>query len=143
MAIQQFVNSLQLGNIKSIQRYVKGQHNDTYKVISSKGIFSVRGYKYKKPSQIYFELAVLNHLKGLKVPQIKKINGSQIKKQKGKLFIVYDYIPGEQRETFTQKQLEEIGNFIGEFHKKCRNFTWKKQRYQFYNLTSPLEEFSL
>ena len=123
-----------MGNSQSIQRYKKGQRNDTYKVVSDKGDFSLRIYNFKKQSEIEFEVAVLACLKDLKVPRLVMLNQGFIENFNDKHAIVYDYLPGEELELFTPDQLRDIGAFIGEFHNRCANFVWKKKREQFYNM---------
>lgn len=143
MQLKDFVQTLPLGKVHSVKRYKKGIHNDTYKVISDKGKFSLRVYNYKKPSQIKFELEILKYLKDTKAPQLVKLNKGYLEKFNGKYVIVYEYLPGEELEEFTKEQLVEVGNFIGEYHNRCKNFVWDKSRYQFYNLPDwKIEKFT-
>lgn len=134
MELKEFVASLPLGNIKSIERYKKGQRNDTYKLVSDKGDFSLRIYNFKKPGEIQFELAVLDCLKNLPVPHLVLLPAGFIKKFNSKYAVIYSYLPGEELDVFTPRQLYEIGAFIGEFHARCKYFVWKKKRDKFYNL---------
>jgi homoserine kinase type II len=134
MELVELIESLPLGRLKSVQRYKQGLHNDTYHMKTSKGEFSLRVYNYKKPSQILFELAILEKLKGMKVPQLVRLNKGFIEKFNGKYVILYKYLPGDHLQQFSHEQLRDVGRFIGEYHQKCENFSWSKYRYQFYNL---------
>lgn len=123
-----------LGKIKSIKRYKNGQHNQNFKLISDTGKYTLRIYNYKKPSQIKFEVAVLNHIQSLKVPKLVKIHKEYICKLDDNYAIVYHYIQGTSLSSFTKKQLHEVGSFVADFHNKGTNFRWDNQRYKFYDL---------
>ena len=134
MELSSFVSSLGLGKTQHIEQYIKGQHNQTYKVTSDKGIFSLRVYTYKKSEEIQFELAVLKKLKDLPVPHILSLRGKTLHNYNAKYALVYAYLPGESLQHFTSEQLKQVGIFLAQFHTHCRSFVWSKPRYQFYNL---------
>src|SRR3989338_8449841 len=107
-----FLQRLDFENIKSIRPYKQGQHNKTYKVVSSREMVSLRVYRYKKPSQIQFEIALLQKIKSLPVPHPVKRKGQFLHKFDGKWAMCYAYLPGTHRTVFTTMQLNEVGKLI-------------------------------
>ena len=134
MDLTEFLTTLPLGKVHRIKKYSSGQHNQTFLVTSSKGKFSLRIFNYKKPAQIRFEIAILLLLKGLDAPQLVELNNGFIEKFGKKYVIAYRYLPGKHLLSFNSPQLNEVGEFIADFHNRCKGFTWKKWRYQFYYL---------
>lgn len=127
-------SAFSLGKLLHVKRYSSGQHNQTFKVITTEGIFSLRVYNYKKPSKISFEIALLNTLHGLPVPQLRKIGNNYYALLGKKCAIVYNYLPGSSLKIFTKRQLEEVGSFIAQLQKRGKTFHWNKKRYKFYHL---------
>ncbi len=127
-------HKLSIGTITSMTRYAKGQHNQTFKVVTDKSVFTLRLYKYKKLPDIKFEIALLNLLRGLPVPKLVKRNKRYYTQIDGKYAILYTFIPGTHLQTYTTKQLKEVGGFLAKFHTRGEKFIWRKPRYKFYNL---------
>ena len=109
-------------------------HNKTFCIITSQGTYSLRVYNYKKSDQITFECALLQHLKGLPVPQLVKFGKKYTTMIDGKHAILYQYIPGKQLQSFTSHQLHAVGIFLARFHNRGKTFVWRKPRYKFYDL---------
>lgn len=131
---------LGIGKITSIEQYPLGQINKTYKITAVRGMFSLRVYQKTNIDEISFEVALLTFLKGLPgssklpVPQLRKIKRNYITLIEGKYAVLYKYLPGKILKTFSQKQLQEVGKTIAQFHKKARPFHWDKKRHKHYDL---------
>ncbi len=144
MQLQNFLETLWIKNISRIQKFTAWQHNDSYKVESGGKTYSVRVYNYKKPSQIRFELEILKKLKNTGLtPCVLTFWWKSLHKFWKKYLIVYEYLPWESIKSFTPQQLQEVGKFIWEYHRACKNFSWGKYRYQFYHLPdSKIQQFT-
>ena len=123
------------GSIRSIERYEHGAINDTFHVTNETGEYSVRVYRHHALSDVQFEVALLEHLRGLPVPKIVPINGSNIWNINGQYAIVYEYIPGEHLNELTAEQLNEVGRFLAHFHTRGQGFSWQGARHEFYRFT--------
>jgi len=134
MRLAGLTHLLPIGRIHRVSRYPQGQHNQTFKVEAEKGVFSFRVYRYKKPSSINFEIALLTTLHGLPVPRLVKLGKGCLLRWKGEHCILYRYLQGTHLRSFSPRQLEEVGRFIADFHNRGRRFRWRKPRYRFYHL---------
>lgn len=124
--MKKFIQNLGFKNI-SLQKYKLGEQNDSYLLKADNKRYTVRVFNHKKISQIRFEVILLNHIKGLEVPRLIKTKDRYIHKYKGKYIVVYEYIPGRHKKSFSDKELYEVGKFLGKFHNKGKGFRMSKE----------------
>lgn len=124
-----------LGKILTCEHFNKGFQNTIYLLTTTKGVYCLRVYGRADEKHISYELAVLDRLRGLAVPQPIKINGSYLFKINGKWAIVYAYLQGATLKEVQDKHLDQIGEFLGEMHNKLAGFSWKKRRFAFYTIS--------
>ena len=129
------LSKLSIGPIRQIERYGQGVINKVYKVTSSRGAFTLRVYRRKKPKDFAFEVALLNHLKRLPIPRLLKLGGKYYTKVGKEYAIMYSYMPGRSLKNFTNRQFQAVGEFIGKFHNQGKNFRWNKHREKLYYFT--------
>ncbi len=134
MKLGEFIRSLPIGEVKSFSHFNEGFQNTIYKIRSTKGQFCLRIYNKNKKSHISYEIAVLDRLRGLKVPRLIRVKGSYLIRFNRKYAILYEYIKGDNPRRISEKHLEQVGEFLAEFHKRVNGFTWNKYRYEWYNV---------
>lgn len=137
MTEREIINALKpagIGTIRELKRYPGGQHNRSYYVRAVTGRYTLRIYQHKTPSEFAYELAVLRRAHGLPVPRVRRFGNQEWAHIGGKYAILYGYLPGRHRATFTRMQLHEIGAFIGAYHRRLKAFRWSGTRHRFYDL---------
>lgn len=125
-----------LGVITTIERYAKGNINDTYKITTVEGVFSARLFKKLTVPEIRTNIALLNEMNNLPVPQLFSYNDEYIFDIDGKPAIVYHYIEGETLQEFNSEQLNAVGRFLAELHEKGIASEWNGHGEGFYFLPS-------
>jgi len=134
MDVQEVMTAAYLGMVQRVTRFTKGERNVTYRVVTTRGDYCLRVYREKTPHEFGFELALLNAIRGLPTPCLHRIGSQWWTKVDGRYAAVYDFIPGSQLKRFTTRQLEDVGAFLGRFHRRSRTFHWRGTRKRFYDL---------
>ncbi|MDZ7798162.1 MAG: phosphotransferase [Patescibacteria group bacterium] len=113
-----------LGILKRYSRIPLGLINAKYLLETNKGKYVVR-ISVRSAKQLAFEIALLNHVKSLPVPQLKFDKQENfINFYKRKPFIVYKYIEGGNPKKITTNLIKQIARFQACFHKL--GFSFKK-----------------
>lgn len=117
-----------LGGLKSYSFIDKGLINKKYLLKTKKGKFVLR-FSIRSAKQLVFEVALLNHVKSLRVPQLKSDEkGNFINFYKKTPFIVYKYIEGANPKKISLALVKQIARFQAHFHKLGFSFKEKIDR---------------
>ncbi len=135
MDVQQVMAAAHLGLVRRVIQFTKGERNITFHVITGRGEYCLRVYREKTPREFGFELALLNDIRGLPAPRLHRFGSRWWTRIDGHYAVVYDYIPGNQRTKFTTRQLEDVGEFLGRFHRRTRVFWWSGTRKKYYDIS--------
>lgn len=133
-----------LGKIKKIYYLHKGLQTPKVCLTVPKGIFVVSKYSLsnkkkiisKSEKSLQYEIDLLNFLKNLPVSNfIISDSGNYIEKYKRFWITVDKYIKGSTPKTINTKMAEQLGIFLGKFHKQGMRFKKRnKERRKFYDL---------
>ncbi|OGI27293.1 MAG: hypothetical protein A2359_00590 [Candidatus Moranbacteria bacterium RIFOXYB1_FULL_43_19] len=107
------------------------------KFIISKNILSEKkDIVSKSKESLQYEIDMLNAVRRLPVPAYKTSSrGNFIERFGDDWITVYDFISGKSPKRIMAPMARELGEFLGEFHKRARKFKKKlKSRRKFYDL---------
>ncbi|OGF27356.1 hypothetical protein A2477_03910 [Candidatus Falkowbacteria bacterium RIFOXYC2_FULL_47_12] len=116
-----------------IKKYRGGAVNESYRVDTRDGTSILRIYRRKPLQQIKADIALLDYIKTLPVPNIMTYNGKMIFRIDGKYAIIYQYIPGRNLKIFNRRQLFQVGEFLAKFHAQGGGFRFSGAREKFYD----------
>lgn len=133
--MERIASGARLGEVQRYRRFRSGQVNRTYLAEVDKGQYCVRVYQHRTPRELAFEIDLLNHLCDLPVPRLHKVGNRYYGIVSGHPATVYEYIKGRQQHSFSTRQLEQVGEFLGAFHSKTRRFHWRGRRFGIYELS--------
>ena len=115
-----------------------GLINEKILLTTSKGKYVVR-LSIRIPKQLGFEVALLNHIRSLKVPQLVSYQSNKFMSFYGRTpFIIYKYIDGVIPKRITESLVREIGVFQGKFHILGKSFKLRVKRDYYYDFSPPV-----
>jgi homoserine kinase type II len=129
-------NDYGIEELKSFRKITKGLGNDLYVIKTEKGMYTLKIAVRNNSERIHYEVDLLNHLRGLPTPRLVQTKeGKYLFRYKDHWGLIYPYLPGEEKEMFTDRMLREVGEALGKLHLQTQHFTSDVERTEFYNLS--------
>ena len=115
-----------LGKIISYSLVSQGNINSNYIILTDKGRYILRAYKFKNEEEIISEIDLLNYLSSNHFPCPILIGN--IFKTKRKNICCFKYIEGQELKKVNEKELKGIAKLLAKFHLLTRNYRLKFKR---------------
>ncbi len=128
-----------IGDVLSVKKEKEGMANSSYKVTTASGDFLLRISLRHTFYQVGYEVKLLNILKNLPTPKlIADKQGRYLRKFLGRTAILYRYLPGRTVKRLANSHLQEIGSFLGKYHRQVEGFSSPVKRYRFYECSDAM-----
>ncbi len=116
LLVHAIAHDFSLGRLRRWNRLPNSFVNEKYLLTTSTGMY-LAGSSIRTLRQLDFEIALLNHLRGLPVPALVASRDGQYRHTyKEKPFTVYRYIQGVAPRRITATFMQELGRFQARFH---------------------------
>ena len=126
--IEDILVNYDLGKYKKSSLIKKGHVHSNYILITENGKFILRIFEERNDEQILLEMKLLEKLSPSDIPTpkvIKTIKKEFFIKLNNKNIAIFTFLTGkhiEDENNITLKQIENLGTYLGRFHKDLTNF---------------------